>query len=216
MPLQRATYTPTQPQPCTISIASPVVITSTGLTGWGHGFLPGQAVVFFTTGSLPAHIPALTTLYVISTGWAATSFQVSLTPGGAAISTLGDTQSGTQSVVPVVNNLIGSGTVVKTTSVSSSLVVSAAPCDLIEAECSIGTVSGYLMIFDAASAPADGAGQTPIRAIPINSNGTWGYADRIWGPSPLPMLTGCTLVFSSAGPYTKTASATAHLMGRFQ
>lgn len=87
---------------CTISNANPGVITRNN-----HGFSIGDAICFRSTGTtptaLPCTIPAITandrnyahpTYYIIATGFTANSFQVSTTPGGAAISTLAGGQSG--------------------------------------------------------------------------------------------------------------------------
>ena len=68
----------------TISLASP------GIVSWsGHHFAAGAAVVFTTTGSLPATIVAGTTYYVVAgaTLIDGTSFAVSATVGGTAINT---------------------------------------------------------------------------------------------------------------------------------
>ncbi len=71
-----------------ISIASPGVIT------WpNHGLNVTDPVVFTTTGALPTGLVAGTTYYVAAAGYAAGSFTVSATPGGAAINTTG-AQSG--------------------------------------------------------------------------------------------------------------------------
>ncbi len=75
----------------TISIANPAVITWTA-----HGRSNGQAVAFSTSGALPSNITAGVGYYVINA--TTNTFQISATPGGVAISTLGDTQSGTQSI----------------------------------------------------------------------------------------------------------------------
>ena len=76
----------------TISIASPAVVT------WdNHGHVAGAGIVFSTTGALPTGLVAGTRYYIISTGLASGSFQLSATIGGAAINTSGS-QSGTHSV----------------------------------------------------------------------------------------------------------------------
>src|SRR5262245_35785539 len=77
---------------CTISIATPAVITLAS-----HGFAANQQVVFTTTGALPTGITPGATYYVISTGLTTGTFQVSSTSGGTAVNTSG-TQSGTQQV----------------------------------------------------------------------------------------------------------------------
>jgi hypothetical protein len=89
----------------TITIANPAVVSFTG--GGGPHFAPtatNQSVVISTTGSLPAHITSACTaisagnyLCYVS-GAAGTTFNISATPGGTAISTVGDTQSGTHSI----------------------------------------------------------------------------------------------------------------------
>ncbi len=79
------------PATCTISIASPAVVTVT------NTFAANDPVIFSTTGALPTGLTAGTVYYVSATGLSGTSFQVSATAGGASINTSG-TQSGTQSV----------------------------------------------------------------------------------------------------------------------
>jgi hypothetical protein len=76
---------------CTISIASPAVITKTA-----HGLTAGAKVYFFTTGALPTGLTADIAYYVIASGLTTDTFQVSATVGGSAVNTSG-TQSGTQS-----------------------------------------------------------------------------------------------------------------------
>lgn len=72
--------------PCTITIASPGVVTLTA-----HGYSNNQPVVFATTGALPTGITAGTTYYTSSV--TTNTFQISATPGGSAINTSGS-QSG--------------------------------------------------------------------------------------------------------------------------
>jgi hypothetical protein len=73
----------------TLPIASPGVVTWTG-----HGFSANWEVVFTTTGALPTGLTAGTSYYVVAAGLTANTFQVSATPGGAAINFTGS-QSGT-------------------------------------------------------------------------------------------------------------------------
>jgi len=73
----------------TISIASPAVVSWTA-----HGLAIGDCVYFATTGALPTGITAGTPYYIITAGFGADNFQISATPGGAAVNTSG-TQSGT-------------------------------------------------------------------------------------------------------------------------
>lgn len=72
---------------CTISIASPAIISMT------NDFVAGQPVRFETTGALPTGLDINLQYFVIATGLSTTAFRVSLTPGGAAVNTSG-TQSG--------------------------------------------------------------------------------------------------------------------------
>jgi len=62
-----------------------------------NAFAAGQQVSFSTTGALPTGITANTVYFVLSTGLSTSQFEVSLTPGGAAVtpSTAG---TGTQTV----------------------------------------------------------------------------------------------------------------------
>lgn len=79
-----------------------------------------------------------------------------------------------------------------------------------------GATAGFLMIFDQSSAtpPVDGAVTPAALAIQVPANAT---VTRTYSPpSTLKMLNGIMLCFSSTGPYTKTASATAMLEGTWQ
>lgn len=124
---------PTQRNDCTVSIGSPAIISCNN-----HGFVAGDAVCFRTTGALPTNLPSHIintadpndrefcpfTYYVIAAGLTASQFEVSLTPGGAAINTAGG-QSGTHMVerarfIQLPNTCTFAGTTV--TSVGHGLV----------------------------------------------------------------------------------------------
>lgn len=79
----------------TITIAAPGVVSRVA-----HGLVLGDAVKFSTTGALPTGITAGTTYYVIAAGLTADAFQLSATPGGAAITTTG-TQSGVHTMISI-------------------------------------------------------------------------------------------------------------------
>jgi len=86
----------------TITIASPAVITSS------VNLPNGSSIQLGTTGALPSGLSTNTTYYVINVS--GTTFNLSLTQGGAAINTTG-TQSGTQSIsllgdVPIYQNTL--------------------------------------------------------------------------------------------------------------
>ncbi len=77
---------------CTISIASPAVITRSS-----HGFVAGDVIRFTTDGGLPTGISLNKNYFVISAGLGLNSFRVSEAPGGTAVDTSG-VQSGTHTV----------------------------------------------------------------------------------------------------------------------
>jgi hypothetical protein len=64
--------------------------------------------MLFSTGALPTGLAAFITYYVISANFALGSFEISATQGGAAINTSGS-QSGTQSAIAILDNIIGGG-----------------------------------------------------------------------------------------------------------
>ena len=81
---------------CTISNASPAVVSRTA-----HGLFPGAGVTFRTTGTLPNPLEENKAYYLISAGFGSNSFEIALTPGGAAINTT-TAGSGTHTLVPVL------------------------------------------------------------------------------------------------------------------
>lgn len=93
---------------------------------------------------------------------------------------------------------------------ASNIVLKASAGNLFSLCANAGASAGYLMVFDATSAPVDGA-VTPIWSAPIAANGMF-FTDFAY---PIRCATGITLVFSTTGPFTKTASATAFLSGQF-
>lgn len=103
----------------TISIANPAVISWTG-----HPLSIGDPVgVSNSGGALPAPFFGGGNYYVIASGFGANSFQVSTTPGGAAVSTLGSTQSGTQTAIRQTTfNVGGTGVVPVKTAGGGSFV----------------------------------------------------------------------------------------------
>lgn len=76
----------------TITSASPAVITTTPQT-----LVAGDEVIFNTTGALYTGLSIGVSYYVLTAGLTATTFRVSLTPGGSAINTSGS-QSGVHTV----------------------------------------------------------------------------------------------------------------------
>jgi len=88
----------------TMTIAAPAVVTWTA-----HGQADGTPVVLTTTGALPTGLSVATIYYVLNS--TADTFQLTMTPGGAPITTTGS-QSGTHTatcqVHRVFQSLIGS------------------------------------------------------------------------------------------------------------
>jgi hypothetical protein len=70
--------------------------------------------------------------------------------------------------------------------------------------------SGWVMLFDLTSEPADGA-VAPRKVWQINTSQTATLEVRF--QPPLAMSAGATLVFSTTGPVTKTAAASAYFSG---
>jgi hypothetical protein len=87
-----------------------------------------------------------------------------------------------------------------------------APCFLRSLYVTTGATAGYLMTFNAVSAPVDGA-VTPVECVAVPANSTWSID---FGETTEQYVTGLTAVFSSTGCFTKTASATAFFKGRAQ
>lgn len=97
------------------------------------------------------------------------------------------------------------------TAAVSNAVICAAACNLYGFQANTGAASGFVLLFNATSAPADGA-VTPVKFWQIAANSTLGV-DVTSGGVPVRLSTGATLVFSTTGPLTKTASATAYFSG---
>jgi len=98
---------------------------------------------------------------------------------------------------------------VRTTAVASNIVLKASAGNLYSINIVTGASAGYLMVFDAVAAPADGA-VTPVKCLPIAAN--VGLETNMRS-MPEYFATGITAVFSTTGCFTKTASATAFISG---
>jgi hypothetical protein len=96
-----------------------------------------------------------------------------------------------------------------TAAVNSALVLKASAGNLYGLNIVAGASAGYVMLFDATSAPGDGA-VTPKYCLPIAANAG---IDLNWRSMPMAFATGITAVFSTTGCYSKTASATAFIGG---
>lgn len=97
---------------------------------------------------------------------------------------------------------------VQTSVVAGSLIVKASAGNLYGWNICTGGSAGYLMIFDSATVPADGAVAPKIvQVIAANSSIE---RDRT---VPIRFANGIVMVFSTTGPFAKTISATAFLAG---
>ena len=94
------------------------------------------------------------------------------------------------------------------TAVASSRVLKASAGNLYAYQVTTGASAGYVMLFNATSAPADGA-VTPVKCVAVAANSTVGVTNN----PPEYFNTGITIVFSTTGCFTKTASATAVFSG---
>lgn len=82
-----------------------------------------------------------------------------------------------------------------------SHVFKASPGTLYGATVSIGTTAGYFMLFDATSAPSDGA-VTPKACYDVPAS----TSQNINFPWPLTFVNGIVAVFSTTGCFSKTVS----------
>lgn len=85
-----------------------------------------------------------------------------------------------------------------------------APCFIRSLYVTTGATGGYLMTFNAVSAPSNGA-VTPVECVVAPANQTVAID---FGETSEQYVTGLTAVFSSTGCFTQTTSATAFFKGR--
>lgn len=142
---------------------------------------------------------------------------IAATPAGTAIIGkvgLDQTTPGTTNGVTIAPS---SASAVGIAAVASSAaeachVLKAAAGNLYGVSGTIGA-AGWIMIFNATSAPADGA-VTPVAWAQPTTSGSWAIN---YGTIPLALSTGITVCASSTGPFTKTAYSTSTVFsGRVQ
>jgi hypothetical protein len=75
-----------------------------------------------------------------------------------------------------------------------------------------GATAGYVLVFNSATVPADGA-VTPVACYVAPASNTLGVA---FTPVPLTLSNGIVLVFSTSGCFTKTISATSFFLAEIQ
>jgi hypothetical protein len=101
---------------------------------------------------------------------------------------------------------------IATSAVSGGLVVKATAGNLYGLNIATGATAGYLMVFNSATVPADGA-VTPIKCFQIAANTS---IDLPYRSAPLGFTTGISAAFSSTGCFTKTTSATAFMSADYR
>lgn len=99
-----------------------------------------------------------------------------------------------------------------TSAVASSVVGKASAGNMYDWQVTTGAIAGYVMTFNATSAPADGA-VTPTQCVAVAANTTVGSSML---SMPERYSTGAVIVFSTTGCFIKTASATAFIRVRVQ
>lgn len=152
-------------------------------------------------------------LSALGTPMQATGGTVGLVAGVALIGKAGIDQtsfgaSNAVSMPPSSSGAIGLASI-RTTVLASSLVLKNSPGNLYDTYVTAGATPGFLMLFDSIAPPGDGA-VVPVECFVIPASVTTRFnfnPPRVYG-------TGITMVFSSTGPYTKTASATVFMSGR--
>ncbi len=95
---------------------------------------------------------------------------------------------------------------VATPAVASTLVAKATPGNLYGCCAVAGASAGFLMLFDATAAPANGT-VTPIKVWPVAANAGL----ELDFPKPIRGSKGLVLMFSTTGPFSLTGSATAFI-----
>ena len=93
---------------------------------------------------------------------------------------------------------------VVSTALEASHVLKASAGTFYGGDAYAASVPGYVMLFDSATVPADGA-VTPLKSWPIAASA--GIA--VGYNPPIACANGIVVVFSTTGPFTKTVSATA-------
>lgn len=156
-----------------------------------------------------ANAPVKTQMTIIDVGGGADgSPEIALTLGQAVkASSVPVTLASDQGTLSVSWASVAS---VATSALASSLVLKAGAGSLYSIDC-CPTLNGFLMLFDATSAPADGA-VTPKWVLPMVAANGFALAFN----APMTFSTGIVAVFSSTGPFTKTASAAAFISGQAQ
>lgn len=135
------------------------------------------------------------------------------TPAGGVVSVQGVSSGVSVSTTSVPSSSSTAGIAPVATSALASNQVAKGSAGNLYGFSGNSTAAGYWMVFNLTSAPSDGA-VTPVYcyAYPV-ANQPFGAS---WGNYPAVMSTGITIVFSTTGCFTKTASATAFISSQVQ
>jgi hypothetical protein len=136
-----------------------------------------------------------------------------LVAGSAIIGTVGidQTTAGTTNGMTIAPTATAGAAItpVVSSAAESSHVFKASAGNLYAWQVTTGASAGYVLIFNATSAPANGA-VTPIKCVQVSANSTVGAGPVV---PPEAFSTGITALFSTTGCFTATASATAFFSG---
>jgi hypothetical protein len=142
-------------------------------------------------------------------------------PAGSAIigrTGIDQTTPGTTNAVVLAPTSATGGAVAPqaTQAAASNSVFKASAGNLYSIDVTVGATSGWVMVFDATSLPANGATTTTLKYCwPAISNGTVGGMSRSWH-IPISFANGIVVGFSSTACNSLTASATAFFYGQVQ
>jgi hypothetical protein len=100
---------------------------------------------------------------------------------------------------------------IRSVALESGHIFKSSAGSLLDAYCVTTSVGGFYMLFDQTTVPADGA-VTPHVFVNVGAGASGSIAYPTY--FPLSFTSGLVGVFSSTGPFTKTASATAFLSAR--
>jgi hypothetical protein len=123
---------------------------------------------------------------------------------------------GTAGVGIVPTSAVANGIVpIVSAAVEAAHILKNSPGNFYSLSVTAGASAGFVLVFNAVSAPADGA-VTPIECVAVAANGTATIPSSGTFNPPVRYTTGITAVFSTTGCFTKTASATAFFTGKVQ
>lgn len=94
--------------------------------------------------------------------------------------------------------------VIASATLEASHILKTGPGTFYGGEVTIGATAGFLLLFDSATIPADGA-VLPLKCWVVPASSTI----AVNCPMPVACSSGISVVFSTTGPFSKTASASA-------